>query len=150
MATIQPTNQVNPATMAANWGKGVSNNAGKWSAAALAPRRLFNADPASAQASYAIGVQAAVANGTYANGLASTDLNAMANSIATTGQAAYAQSGTTKAAKYQRKTASLAAAINNVLSQIQSMPRGKGQNNINRMVQWATLMSQYKGKITAS
>ena len=82
MATIQPTNQVDPNTMAANWGKGVSANASKWSAATLKPRRMFNADPAGAQASYAVGVQAAVANGSYATGLAATDLNAMANNIA--------------------------------------------------------------------
>ena len=29
-ATITPTNQINPATMAANWGPGMINNAQKW------------------------------------------------------------------------------------------------------------------------
>jgi hypothetical protein len=147
MATITPTSTINPATMAANWGPGVINNANKWMNKTLAPRVLFNANPAATAASWATGVQAAVANGSYATGLASTNMAAMANGIATYGVAAYGASGSQKAANYAAKTQALAAAETAVLATVLAMPKGRGANNTARMLAWKTGMEAYKGKI---
>jgi hypothetical protein len=133
--------------MAANWGPGVSNNAQKWMNKTLNPRVLFNANPTQTAASWATGVQAAVANGSYATGLANTNMASMANGIATYGVAAYGASGTQKAANYAAKTQALAAAETQVLSTVLAMPKGKGANNNNRMLAWANGMAAYKGKI---
>lgn len=147
MATITPSATINPTTMAANWGPGVSNNAQKWMNKTLNPRVLFNANPTQTAASWATGVQAAVANGSYATGLANTNMANMANGIATYGVAAYGASGTQKAANYAAKTQALAAAETQVLSTVLAMPKGKGANNNNRMLAWANGMAAYKGKI---
>src|SRR5258708_14444802 len=108
MAVIHPQPQCNPATMAANWGPGVINNANKWMTKTLAPRVAFNADPQGNQQAWSTGVQGAIAAGTYATGLANTDMAAMANGIATYGQAAYSAAGTQQAANYAQKTQALA------------------------------------------
>ena len=147
MATITPTTQINPQTMAANWGPGVINNAQKWQKKALAPRRAFNADPTQNQANWAAGVARAQAQGTYAAKLAAVDLGMMANAIATYGITNYAAAGTNKAAKYAAKTQALAAAETAVLQTVSSMPTGKGANNEARMLAWSRGMAAYKGKI---
>lgn len=150
MATITPTNAVNPQTMSANWGKGVSNNAQKWLTKYLNPKILFNANPQSAQQAYAAGVQAALANNTYANNLAAADPTIAANNASQFGVTNYANAGTNKAYKYQRKTQSLANAINATLANVAQMPKGKGANNEARMLAWSRGMSAYKGKISSS
>lgn len=147
MATITPTTQINPTTMAANWGPGVINNAQKWQKKALNPRRLFNADPAQNQANWSAGVQRAAAQGTYASKIGSVDLGMMANAISTYGTTNFAAAGSNKAAKYAAKTQALAAAETAVLQQVSSMPTGKGANNEARMLAWARGMAAYKGKI---
>lgn len=147
MATITPTNQVNAATMAANWGPGVTNNAQKWQKKALNPKVLFNANPQQNQANWITGVNNAAALGTYATKLANVDLAAMANGIATYGTTNYAAAGTNKAAKYAAKTTALAAAETAVLQTVLAMPKGAGANNENRMLAWARGMRAYKGKI---
>ena len=147
MATITPTTTINPATMAANWGPGVINNAQKWQKKALNPRALFNANPQQNQANWQAGVTRAAAAGTYATKLQNVDLGMMANAISTYGTTNYAAAGTNKAPKYAAKTNALAAAETQVLQQVEAMPKGKGQNNINRMVAWANGMAAYKGKI---
>ena len=110
MAVIQPTATINPATMAANWGPGVINNANKWQQKTLAPRVAINADPQGNQQAWSTGVQGAIATGSYAKGLANTDMAAMANGIATYGAAAYSAAGTQKAGNYAKKTQALATA----------------------------------------
>lgn len=147
MATITPTNQINAANMAANWGPGVINNSGKWKKKTLAPRRLFNADPAAAQQNWGLGTQRALAAGTYSTKLAAVDMNMMATAIDTYGATNYAAAGTNKAAKYAAKTAALAAAESTVLANILAMPKGKGGNNEARMLAWSRGMAAYKGKI---
>ena len=147
MATITPTSQINPTTMAANWGPGVSNNAQKWMNKTLAPRVLFNANPTQNQTNWIAGVQAAAANGSYATKLAAVNLANMANGIATYGVANYGASGTQKSAKYAAKTAALATAETAVLQTVLAMPKGRGANNNNRMLAWANGMAAYKGKI---
>lgn len=147
MATITPTNQINAATMAQNWGPGVTANAQKWMNKTLNPRVLFNANPQQAQTNWTAGVTAAAAKGTYATKLASVNLANMANGIATYGVASYGASGTTKAAKYAAKTNALAAAETTVLAQVLAMPKGKGQLNNARMLAWANGMAAYKGTI---
>ena len=147
MATITPTTQINPATMAANWGPGVINNAQKWQKKALNPRSLFNANPQQNQANWTAGVQRAAAQGTYASKLASVDLGMMANAISTYGTTNYAAAGTNKASKYAAKTQALAAAESAVLQTVHAMPTGKGANNEARMLAWSRGMSTYKGKI---
>lgn len=147
MATITPTNQINATTMAANWGPGVVANAQKWMNKTLNPRTLFNANPTQAQTNWTAGVTAAAAKGTYATKLAAVNLTQMANGISTYGVANYGNSGTTKAAKYQAKTAALAAAETTVLASVLAMPKGKGANNNARMLAWANGMAAYKGTI---
>ena len=61
MATITPTLNTNPTTMAANWSKGVAANAQKWLAKYLAPKALFNANPTQSQAAWTAGIAAAQA-----------------------------------------------------------------------------------------
>lgn len=147
MATITPTNQINPTTMAANWGPGVTNNAQKWMNKTLNPKVMFNANPAQNQANWQTGVAAAAAKGTYATKIAAVNLQQMATGIATYGVANYGASGTQKAAKYAAKTAALAAAETQVLAQVLAMPKGRGANNNNRMLAWANGMAAFKGQI---
>ena len=147
MATITPTSQVNAATMAANWTKGVQGNSAKWLNKYLNPKSLFNANPAQAQQAWQAGVTAALAANSYQTGLAAADPAVAAANATTYGATNYANSGTAKAYKYQRKSAALAQAISTVAAQVNSMPKGKGANNINRMVAWANGMAAYKGKI---
>ena len=147
MATITPTTSVNAATMAANWGPGVINNAQKWQKKTLAPRALFNANPQQMQSNWTNGVNQAAAQGTYAAKIAAVDMNQMATAISTYGTTNYAAAGTNKAAKYAAKTQALAAAETNVLQTISSMPTGKGANNEARMLAWSRGMAAYKGKI---
>lgn len=150
MATITPTNTVNAQTMASNWGKGVSNNAQKWLNKYLNPKALFNANPQAAQTEWANGVQKALANNTYATNLAAADPTVAANNASQFGVTNYANAGTQKAYKYQRKTQALANAENAVLAQIAAMPKGKGANNEARMLAWSRGMAAYKGKIASS
>jgi len=150
VATITPTSQVNAANMAANWSKGVAANSGKWLQKYLAPKALFNANPAQAQQAWSAGVNAALAANSYANGMAAANPTVAANNATQFGATNYANSSTTKAYKYTNKSASLAAAISAVAAQVQAMPKGKGANNNARMLAWSTGMAAYKGKITAS
>ncbi|SRR5713226_488070 len=147
MATITPTNQVSAATMAANWGPGVTNNAQKWKKKTLNPRQLFNHDPQGAQQNWSAGVNRALAAGSYASKLGSVDMGLMATAIDTYGANNYAASGTNKAAKFAAKTNALAAALTSVLAQVLTMPKGKGANNEQRMLAWSRGMAAYKGKI---
>jgi hypothetical protein len=147
MATITATATINPTTMAANWGPGVANNAQKWMNKTLSPRVLFNANPVATQQAWSVGVNAAIAAGRYAAGLAGTNMAAMANGISTYGVTAYGASGTQKAANYAAKTAALAAAETAVLATVLAMPKGRGANNTARMLAWKNGMEAYKGKI---
>lgn len=149
MATIAPTNQIDPNVMADNWGKGVANNSAKWLAKYLAPRRAFNADPAGAQNSWNTGIQRAVSLNSYANGMKNADLTVAANNAQQFGVNNYTNSGTNKAYKFKRKATALAAALNAVAAQVHAMPRGKGANNEARMLAQTRGMAAYKGKITA-
>jgi hypothetical protein len=150
MATITPTSTINPTTMASNWQKGLSANAQKWLNKYLNPRVAFNADPSGSQLAYQTGVQAALARNAYANGMSSADLAAAANNASQYGVTNFANAGTSKLYKYQRKTNSLAAALTAVRQQVLAMPKGPGANNIARMVAWANGMAAYKGRITNS
>lgn len=149
MAAITPTNQVNAQTMAANWGKGVQANSQKWLNAYLNPRRLFNADPTGSQNSWNTGIQRALSLNSYAVGLQNADPTVAANNASQFGVNNYANSGTQKAYKYQRKSTALAAALNSVLQTVSAMPRGKGANNEARMLAMTRGMAAFKGKITS-
>jgi hypothetical protein len=147
MATITPTTGINPTTMAANWGPGVSANAQKWLNKYLNPKVAFNSNPTQAQAAWQAGVTAAMAANRYATKMAAVNLTTAANNASTFGVTNYAASGTNKAAKYAAKTQALAAAETTVRATVEAMPKGRGQNNINRMVAWANGMAAYKGQI---
>lgn len=149
MATITPTTSVNATTMAANWGKGVSANAQKWLNKYLNPRRMFNADPAGAQASWVAGVQEAQAVNRYQTGMANADVTAAANNASQYGVNNYATSGTSKAYKFAAKTNNLASAINSSVNATNATPRGPAgsQANITRMTTFAQTMHSFKGKI---
>lgn len=149
MATITPTNNVNPTTMAANWGKGVTANAQKWLNKYLNPKRLFNSNPQQSQADWVAGVTNAQATNRYMNGLANADLTAAANNASQYGVTNYAQSGTSKAYKFTAKTVALASAINSAVQAADATPRGPSgsQANITRMTTFANTMHSFKGKI---
>ena len=144
---ITPTQTVNPATMAANWGPGVRNNSAKWLAKYLAPKRLFNADPAGWASAWQQGIDAAIAAGTPQKKFAAADPNVAAQNATQFGQTNFANAGTTKAPKYAAKTAALAALINSGLNAIASLPKGKGANNENRMLTFTRTMAAGKGTI---
>src|SRR6266542_1272180 len=102
MATITPTSQINPTTMADNWSRGLSSNAQKWLNKYLNPRVAFNVDPTSSQAAYQTGVQAALARNAYANGMAAVVLVAGANDASQDGVTNFANAGTAKKYKDRR------------------------------------------------
>jgi hypothetical protein len=143
---IQPRGNIDPTQMSNNWLTGVTNNAPKWEAGVLSPRRMFNANPAAAQTAFAAGVNRAVAANSYANGLKNTDLTAMANNISTNGQGRYTSGATAKQAKYLKAATKVAPMINSALSSIANMPRGTLQQNLARATAFATAMAQNKGK----
>ena len=144
---ITPTQTVNPTTMAANWGPGVRNNSAKWLAKYLAPKRLFNADPAGWAAAWQNGINEAIAAGTPQKKFAAADPNVAAANATAFGQTNFANSGTNKAAKYAAKAPALASLINSALAQISSLPKGKGANNENRMLTFTRAMAAGKGTI---
>jgi hypothetical protein len=147
MATITPTGSVNATAMAANWGPGVRNNSQKWLQKYLAPKRLFNADPAGAQVAWNAGVQSALAANSYQNGMANADVTQAANNATQYGVTNYANSGTAKAYKFTAVAPALANAINTSLQSIAGLPRGSGANNENRMITFSRTMHGFKGKI---
>jgi hypothetical protein len=146
-ATITPTSTINPATMAANWTKGVTNNGQKWLNKYLNPRALFNANAAQSQLAWQAGINRAMALGTYATKLAAADPTMAANNASTFGVQNYATSGTTHAPKYAAKTAALASALSTVRAQVLSMPNATLQDRLARMAAMANGMAAYKGKI---
>ncbi|HEY2108240.1 MAG TPA: hypothetical protein VGH29_20745 [Candidatus Binataceae bacterium] len=146
---ITPTLNVDPVEMTNAWSAGLANptNAQKLIAHYLKPRIAFNANPAGSQAAWQLGINKAMAANKYANGMANADLVAAANNMTQFGGANWANAGTSKKYKYSKKSAALAAAINAVRATVEAMPRGKGANNIARMVAWAQGMGAYYGKI---
>ena len=146
---ITPTLQVNPTTMTNNWSAGLSSptNQQKLVQKYLNPKRAFNADPTGSQASWQTGIARAQAANKYANGLQNADLNAAANNMQQFGGTNWGAAGTSKKYKYAAKAANLAAAINSVMSTVDAMPKGRGANNIARMVAWAQGMGAFYGKI---
>jgi len=149
MASITPTTSVNPQTMTSNWTSGLQNpaNAQKLVQKYLNPKRAFNADPAGAQQAWQTGIARAQSANKYANGMAGANLAQAAQNMQQYGATNWSNAGSAKAYKYAAVAPQLAAAINQVQQTVQAMPKGKGQNNINRMVAWANGMSQYYGKI---
>lgn len=146
---ITPTLTVNPATMVANWSASLQSpvNQQKLINKYLNPKRLFNADPQGAQASYAAGVQRAISSNKYATNLAAADPNQAATNMQQYGGANWSTAGTSKKYKYQNKATNLANAINAVLATVSAMPKGRGANNQARMLAWFNGMSAYYGKI---
>ncbi len=146
---ITPTSTVNPTTMTNNWSAGLQSpvNQQKLVAKYLAPKRLFNYDPAGQQAAFSTGVTRAIAANKYATGMANADLNAAATNMQTYGGPNWSTAGTSKKYKYAKKSANLAAAINAVMAVVDAMPKGKGPNNQARMLAWFNGMSAYYGKI---
>ena len=149
MPPITPTNSVNPATMTANWTAGLQNptNQQKLIAKYLAPKRLFNADPAGSQTAWQAGITRAITANKYANGMANANTNQAATNMQQYGGANWSQAGTSKAYKYQAVSAALANAISAVMATVNAMPKGRGANNQARMLAWFNGMSAYYGKI---
>jgi hypothetical protein len=149
---ITPTLQVDPNVMTNNWSAGLasSTNAAKLVYKYQHPKRLFNFNPAQQQTDYASGVSRAVAANKYASGMQNADLNAAATNMQNHGGTNWSNAGTSKKYKFARKAASLAAAINTVLANVEQMPKGRGANNRARMLAWHDQMSAFYGKITAS
>ena len=148
---ITPTLQVDPNVMTNNWSAGLASasNAAKLVYKYTHPKRFFNYNPAQQQTDYLAGVARAGTANKYANGMAGADLNAAATNMTNHGGANWSNAGAAKKYKYQRKSASLAAAINTVMANVESMPKGRGANNRARMLAWHDQMSAYYGKITA-
>ena len=143
---------ITPTTvMVNNWAAGLANPsaAQKLVYKYQHPKKAFNADPQGQQAAWITGVTRAQTANKYAQGMANADLNAAANNMQNQGAQNWSTSGTTKKYKFQRKAASLAAAINTTMASVEQMPKGRGANNRARMLAWHDQMSQYYGKITA-
>jgi hypothetical protein len=146
---ITPSSGVNPTTMTNNWSAALQApvNQQKLVQNYLNPRRLFNADPAGAQASWSAGITRAQAANKYENGLANANVNQAATNMQQYGGTNWSTAGTSKKYKYAAKAANLANAINSVLSTVDAMPKGKGANNQARMLAWFNGMSAFYGKI---
>lgn len=146
---ITPTLNVDPTVMTNNWAAGLQSptNQAKLVYKYNHPKRLFNYDPTTQQTDWMIGIQKAQAAGKYATGMSNADLNAASANMTSYGGTNWSSSGTTKKYKYQRKAPALAAAINQVMAQVDAMPKGKGANNRARALAWFDLMSAYYGKI---
>ena len=149
---ITPTLQVDPNVMSNNWSAGLANpnSVQKLIYKYQHPKRAFNHDPAGQQAAYSTGVQRAIAANKYATGMQHADLNQAALNMVNHGGTNWSNAGTSKKYKYQRKAASLAAAINQSMAAVEQMPKGRGANNRARMLAWFDQMSQHYGKITAA
>jgi len=149
---MTPTLQIDPSVMAQHWTSGVQNpaNSQKLAYKYSHPKKAFNADPQGSQTAYRSGVMDALNRGAYATGMQAADPNKAADNMTAYGANAWAASGTTKAYKFQRKSASLAAALNAVRAQVDAMPKGRGGNNLARMTAWANGMMAYKGKIASA
>jgi hypothetical protein len=149
---MTPTLQIDPTVMTAHWTAGVQNpaNAQKLAYKYSHPKAAFNADPAGAQRSYQTGVMDAINRGSYATGMSAADANKAADNMTAYGANAWSAAGTTKAYKFQRKSASLAAALNSVRQTVNALPKGRGANNAARMLAWKNGMEAYKGKITSA
>ena len=148
---IQPTLQVDPTVMANNWSAGLANpnSVQKLLYKYQHPKRAFNHDPNGQQAAWSTGVNRALQASKYAHGMAQADLNAAATNMVNHGGQNWSNAGTSKKYKFQRKAASLAAAINTVMASVEAMPKGRGANNRARMLAWHDQMSAHYGKITA-
>jgi hypothetical protein len=146
---ISPTNTVDPKVMADNWSGSLQNNTNqeKLKYKYQHPRRAFNADPTGSQNALLAGVQRAHAANKYANSMRAVDLNKAADNMAQYGAANWAAAGTQKKHKYEAVAPALAAAISASKQAVAALPRGRGQNNKNRMVAWFDHMSSYYGKI---
>ncbi len=149
---ITPTLTIDHNVMTQHWQAGLQSpqNAAKLIYKYDHPHRVFNFNPPQQEADFAAGVQRAVSAHKYASGIAGADLNAASKNMTDHGGSNWSQSGTTKLYKFARKAASLAAAENNVLAQVERMPKGRGANNRARMLAWHDLMSAYYGKITSA
>ena len=145
MATITPTNNINPTTMAANWTTGVQNNAAKWLQKYLAPKAAFNANPVQSQLAWQAGINAAIARGAYASGLGKADLTMAANNATNFGQANYSASGRNKAAKYAAKTPALASAMTSLRATVNAMSSATLEDRIAKSAAWARGLAALKG-----
>jgi hypothetical protein len=146
---ITPTLQVDPTVMTNNWSSGLQNptNQQKLIYKYNHPHRVFNYDPVGQQVDWQAGVTRALNANKYANGMQNADLNAASTNMTQYGGTNWGQAGTTKKYKYARKSANLAAAINQVMATVAVMPKGRGANNRARMLAWFDGMATYYGKI---
>src|SRR5260370_21404053 len=149
MPPITPTLSVDPTIMTTNWSTALTSGPGQQKLVYKYqhPKRLFNADPIGAQASWATGVNRALAAGKYAHGMTNANTDQAAANMVSYGGSNWANAGTAKKYKYAAKAAALASAINQVLSTVSAMPKGRGGNNQARMNAWFTGMYAYYGKI---
>ncbi len=145
MATITPTNSINPTTMATNWTTGVQNNGAKWLAKYLAPRVAFNADPTGSQTKWQNGINGAIARNAYATGMQNASLTVAATNAQSFGQANYVNAGSQKAAKYAAKTPALAAAMTTLRATVNGMDSSTLAARIAKSAAWANGMAALKG-----
>lgn len=149
---ITPTLQVDPAVMTNNWSAGLANpNAvAKLLYKYQHPKRAFNHDPHGQQNAYQAGITRALQANKYATGMQHADLNQAAANMVSHGGQNWSNAGQAKKYKFQRKAASLAAAINSSMAAVETMPKGRGANNRARMLAWFDQMSSHYGKITSA
>jgi len=146
---ITPTTTIDPVVMTNNWSAGLQSptNQQKLVYKYTHPRVAFNANPQQAQAALLAGVTRAVTANKYATSMAAVDLNQAANNMTTYGATNWGNAGVNKKYKFAAVAPALAAAQSTVKNQVNSMPRGRGQNNKARMNAWFDGMSSFYGKI---
>ncbi len=145
MATITPTNTIDPTRMATNWTTGVQNNGSKWLAKYLAPRAAFNADPTGSQTKWQNGINSAIARNAYANGMSKASLTVAANNATTYGMSNYVTAGSQKAANYAAKTPALASAMSTLRATVNAMDSSTLAARIAKAAAWANGMAALKG-----
>lgn len=142
---------VDPNTMTNNWSAGLGNltNQQKLVNKYVNSPNAFNADPQGAQTAWQNGINRAQQANKYATGMAKANVQQAKANMQKFGGQNWSNAGQSKQYKYAAVAPALAGAINAVQTSISTMPKGKGQNNIARMVAWAQQMGAYYGKIKA-
>lgn len=141
--TVRAAN-IDPTSMATNWSAGIARSGDKWAKGFANPRRDPRAAAAAASGTWAQNTAAAVDR--YRQNVGNYDADAAIANANNVGKGRYSQAGTQKAAKFQKKAAALASAIQAGLAAI-PQDRSTYQARKARADAMQDFMHNQKGKI---
>lgn len=138
-------NQLDPSAVAQRWATGLRAAGPKYAASIMAMTVNPMAKAAANPDKYLAGVQAAVANGKWQNGLLAVSFSDWKQQTASTGATALAAGATKAIPKVQAFMTQFLPYAAQVSARVQSMPNdGSLQASIDRATAAITLMSQFK------